>query len=50
MMRDQASILAYLFSERPVRTGVEATLLGLPRGFLGVFSSRLSIPERLGVT
>lgn len=40
---------SYLFSESPVRVGVEAALLGLPRGFRGVVSSRPSALCRLGV-
>lgn len=39
----------YLFSESPVRVGVEAALLGLPRSFLGAVSSRPSVLCRLGV-
>ena len=47
--QQQHEHLSYLFSESPVRVGVEAALLGLPRGFLGVVSSRPSALCRLGV-
>lgn len=40
---------SYLFSESPVRVGVEVALLGLPRGFRCVESSRPSALCRLGV-
>lgn len=39
-----------LFSDKPLRTGVDVTLLGLPRGFRGVLSSLLSKLDRRGVT
>lgn len=41
--------LAYLFSDSPLREGVEVTLLGLLRGLRGIVSSLLSTLGRLGV-
>lgn len=38
-----------LFSDKPPRTGVDVTLLGLPRGFRGVLSSLLSKLDLRGV-
>lgn len=39
----------HLFSDNPLRTGVDVTLLGLPRGFRGVLSSLLSKLDLRGV-
>lgn len=45
----QRDLSSYLFSDSPLRVGVEVALLGLPRGFLAVESSRPSVLCLLGV-